>query len=675
MIHKDAPSPSIGKLLLEFLGSMNLAITLLVTVGIASVVGTVLQQNEPYQNYIAKFGPFWFEVFNALGLYDVYSAAWFLLILTFLVLSTSTCIYRNVPTMLHDMRSYRLGVRRESLAAFHSQYSWQLDATSAQLLDRLIPVVTAHGYRTRSKDHDDHRVVSARKGAINRLGYLFTHSAIVIICIGGLLDGNLWLKWRAFKGDIVIETRDIPASEVPPRSRLSVHNPSFRGSVNVPEGSSANIAFLNLRDGYLVQPLPFTVQVKDFRIEHYDTGQPKSFESDLVIDDPEAAAPVSATIAVNHPLMYKGYAIYQASFSDGGSRLALRLWPLQGGNGTPRDIEGAVFEDIPLQTSQGPTTLELTNFRLFNINPVNDAGSDKAMRNFGPNFSFKLRNEQGEALEYENYMLPVPMKGHEYFLSGVRRSPAEPFQYLYIPADSSGGIERFMQFNGRVHDLERIRKIAASSARQSVSASQNGDPGLVDDLTESMTRLMTLFTAGGFQGVIEQVNETVPEAERASVQDAYLKVLQSMLANLYTELLTDNGVDLSQGISERDSGFFDDAINAVAAIGNYGAPLFVQLASFEHIQSTGLQIAKAPGKTLVYIGFALLIAGVFCMFYVAASRLWFWIDTADGQSRLLMAGSGLRHPRDFEQEFTRLVAVLDSEFATIRPASNPQQTV
>ena len=54
-------------LLLEFFGSMNLAITLLVTVGIASIVGTVLKQNEPYQNYIAKFGPFWFEVFNSLG--------------------------------------------------------------------------------------------------------------------------------------------------------------------------------------------------------------------------------------------------------------------------------------------------------------------------------------------------------------------------------------------------------------------------------------------------------------------------------------------------------------------------------------------------------------------------------------------------------------------------------
>jgi cytochrome c biogenesis protein len=336
-----------NRLLLEFFGSMNLAITLLVTVGIASIIGTVLKQNEAYQNYIIKFGPFWFEVFNAIGLYDVYSAAWFLfevfnaiglydvysaawflLILTFLVLSTSTCIYRNAPKMLHDMRSYRLDVNFNSLNAFHNRREWRVQATADVLVATISPVLTGLGYRVRSKDHGGHIVVSAKKGAINRLGYLFTHSAIVIICIGGLVDGNLLLKWRAFSGDIVIETRDIAASQVPNESRLSVSNPSFRGSVNIPEGSSANLAFINLRDGYLVQPLPFSVEVMDFRIEHYSSGQPKSFESDLLLHDSELDEPLAATIAVNHPLIYRGYSIYQASFSDGGSELALRVWPL-----------------------------------------------------------------------------------------------------------------------------------------------------------------------------------------------------------------------------------------------------------------------------------------------------------------------------------------------------------
>ncbi|MFN7197647.1 MAG: cytochrome c biogenesis protein ResB, partial [Hylemonella sp.] len=73
----------------ELLSSMRFAIALLTVICIASVIGTVLKQHEPLNNYINQFGPFWAEVFGALGLYAVYSAWWFLLILAFLVLSTS----------------------------------------------------------------------------------------------------------------------------------------------------------------------------------------------------------------------------------------------------------------------------------------------------------------------------------------------------------------------------------------------------------------------------------------------------------------------------------------------------------------------------------------------------------------------------------------------------------
>ncbi|MDH5514232.1 MAG: cytochrome c biogenesis protein ResB, partial [Gammaproteobacteria bacterium] len=170
----------------------------------------------------------------------------------------------------------------------------------------------------------------------------------------------------------------------------------------------------------------------------------------------------------------------------------------------------------------------------------------------------------------------------------------------------------------------------------------------------------------GIDGIVQQVDASVPEAERANVLDAYMKVLQTLLAGVYAELLTESGVDLSQGITEEDGLFFDDAINAVTALSKYGAPVYVQLDTFRHIQSTGLQIARAPGKTMVYVGFALLIAGVFFMFYVAANRLWFWIECSGAQCRVLLAGSGLRHQRDFENDFAVLRDEIDAEFAKLQ---------
>ena len=82
---------------IHLLSTMRFAITMFSLLAVASVIGTVLKQNEPYNNYIIKFGQFWFDIFNQLGLYNVYQAFWFLLILIFLITSTSLCISRNTP--------------------------------------------------------------------------------------------------------------------------------------------------------------------------------------------------------------------------------------------------------------------------------------------------------------------------------------------------------------------------------------------------------------------------------------------------------------------------------------------------------------------------------------------------------------------------------------------------
>ena len=88
----------------ELLSSMRFSISLLTVICIASVIGTVLKQQEPYANYVNQFGPFWAQVFSLSSLNTVYSAWWFLLILAFLVLSTSLCISRNAPKILAELK-------------------------------------------------------------------------------------------------------------------------------------------------------------------------------------------------------------------------------------------------------------------------------------------------------------------------------------------------------------------------------------------------------------------------------------------------------------------------------------------------------------------------------------------------------------------------------------------
>lgn len=637
---------------------MNFAITMLVAIAFASVIGTVLQQNQPYNDYIIKFGPFWHEVFKTLGLYNVYGALWFLALLIFLVLSTGVCIYRNTPTMLRDMQQFRLNVKEKSLRLMHNTQSWSSEKDSNEVDKQVQHFLNFKGFRTRVKEHDDHRVIAGMKGSWNRLGYIFTHVGIIVLCIGSFLDGSFGLTIKEWTGRIIPETRDIRADKVPATARLSPQDSlSFRGSISLQEGSSSNLVFLNVRDGYLVQELPFAIELKDFRIEHYQSGMPKSFESDLVIHDDQLDQPLKQTISVNHPLVYRGYAMYQASFGDGGSNLSIRAWPFYSQKIQTLDIDVAVKEKRNLNTLLGKYRLEIDDFKMFNIFPNTEeekAASGKKFKNFGPSFQFKLRDASGVANEYHNYMLPVMQQDRLFFLSGMRSSVADPFRYLHIPADNDGSMNRFMAFQSILYNTEKVKQIAQQSVKAAMSVAKQTDKKMQDDVVKSMINLLTLFNQGGYAAIEADIKKKVPEDKQVNVAEAYVKILQNLLQNTYIEVLKQEGIDASQGVSDFDGQFFEDAISAFAGIGAYGSPVYFQLADFKHRESSGIQITRHPGQNIFYLGCLMLIVGIFMMFYISYQRVWLIIKPEDGKLMLTFAGSGNRNQRDFAKEFDQL---------------------
>ncbi|WP_196806562.1 cytochrome c biogenesis protein ResB [Methylobacter luteus] len=627
---------------------MNLAITLLVAVAIAAVIGTVLKQNQPYADYVLKFGPFWFEIFKTLDLYDVYSSSWFLTILTFLVISTSVCVYRNTPHMLRDMRNFHEHAHQSALQRLAHHAQWQSGQPLKHSIDYVSALLRHKRYKIKQLDTKGGLLIAAKKGAGSRLGYIFTHVAIIIICIGGLLDGNVPLKIAQMRGDIAVETRRIPASEVPEKSALPADNLSFRANIDITEGKAANIAFIDFKDGYLVQKLPFTIRVDDFRIEHYESGQPKSFESDLTIIDKNLSAPIRQTISVNHPFSYKGYTIYQNSFGDGGSLLKLALHPLTGADSKAQEIEAAVKEAHPIRTAAGELSLEIADFRPFNVNP--DPTGVKKFRNIGPSFQFKLRKANGVAYEYLNYMQPVEQDGAYFYLSGMRRSPAEPFQYWFIPAGADKRPDRFLNFLAALNNPGRLNQVATATA-QSTENSKNLPAAEQQKVAEFMIALSRQFTEGGNERISAQIEKSVPEAQRKQVAELYATVLHQFLINVYLSVLEQEGMDATQPVSDFDMRFFENAVNALSVAYQYGSPVLVTLNSFKHIEATGLQLTRSPGQWLVFPGCLLLAVGVFFMFYLPQRRLWVIIKPEGEKSSLTLAGSALRNRYDFDREF------------------------
>ncbi|MBI3316312.1 MAG: cytochrome c biogenesis protein ResB, partial [Candidatus Omnitrophica bacterium] len=64
-------------------------------------------------------------------------------------------------------------------------------------------------------------------------------------------------------------------------------------------------------------PVPFTLSLRDFRkVDYPGTRSAASYESDVTLEDPAEGVMLHRTISMNKPLDYKGYRIFQSSFSQ-----------------------------------------------------------------------------------------------------------------------------------------------------------------------------------------------------------------------------------------------------------------------------------------------------------------------------------------------------------------------
>ena len=690
---------------MELLGSMRFAISLLTVICIASVIGTVLKQHEPLTNYVNQFGPFWAQLFLALKLNAVYSAWWFLLILAFLVISTGLCVTRHAPKYLADIRNYKENIREQSLKAFGHRAEADVPGSTEEAAKRLGQQLVTGGWKVKLQRRDTAAgagtgwMLAAKAGSANKLGYIAAHCSIILICLGGLFDGDLIVRAQMLLGGKSPYTGGGMISEVAPQHRLSVNNPTFRGNLMVSEGTQSGTAILTQSDGILLQELPFSVELKKFIVEYYSTGMPKLFASDIVIHDRATGEKLEKRVEVNHPASYKGIEIYQSSFDDGGSSVKLHAVPMDGVS-QPFDVEGVIGNSTDFSRklpdgSQDKVTLEYTALRTINVEnfggknkgaPGTDvrkvdlkqsiedrlgAGhktSDKKdLRNIGPSIGYKLRDASGQAKEFQNYMLPVDTgDGQPVFLLGVRESQGDEMRYLRVPADPEGTMNTFLGLRQAMKNKELSVKAARAYVQKAVDASR---PELAEPLTQSALKALELFAGqgdkkgpdgkplGGLQAISDFMDSNVPEAERERAGEVLVRILNGVLYELTQQVRAQAGQKPLEA-SEKTQAFMTQSVFSLSDAQFYSAPVVFMLSDFKQVQASVFQVARAPGKNIVYLGCALLIIGVFSMLYVRDRRIWIWLTPHNGGSHANMALSTNRKTMDGDREFTMLAEKL-----------------
>jgi cytochrome c biogenesis protein len=684
-----------GRGLVELLSSMRFAISLLTVICIASVIGTVVKQAEPAVNYVNQFGPFWAQLFGKLNLYTVYSAWWFLLILAFLVLSTSLCIARNTPKILTDLKAYKENIREQSLKAFPHRAEGRVAALPRQAAEELGQALVKGGWRVKLQQREAGWMVAAKKGAVNKLGYIAAHSSIVLVCVGGLLDGDLMVRLQMWWGDKAVFSGAGMIADVPARHRLSASNPTFRGNILVGEGTHSSTALLSQPGGVLLQELPFSIELRKFIVEYYSTGMPKLFASEIVIHDKETGQALPQRVEVNHPVRYRGIEIYQSGFDDGGSRVTLRALPM-GSAIAPFEIAGTIGGSAPLTNGREQMTLEFTGLRVINVENLGKTPTDprqddesrighaidqrlgaankttarKELRNVGPSVSYKLRDAAGQAREYSNYMLPVLLDNDPdtvpIFLLGVRETPADQFQYLRIPADPEGGKQTFLRTRQALQDPALRQEAVRRYVRQAIPAERKD---MAEQLSASALRALNLYAgaepagavssqgkpSAGLQAISDFMEANVPQAERERASEILIRILNGVLFELVQMSRQAAELPLLEP-NQKTQNFMAQAVLSLSDAFSYPAPMTFELKDFEQVQASVFQVARAPGRNIVYLGCLLLILGIFAMLYVRERRLWIWLSAAEegGESRATMALSSNRKTLDGDKEFEHL---------------------
>ncbi|NMM08237.1 cytochrome c biogenesis protein ResB [Polaromonas sp.] len=664
----------------ELLSSMRFSISLLTVICIASVIGTVLKQQEPLGNYVNQFGPFWAQLFSLVSLNTIYSAWWFLLILAFLVISTSLCIARNAPKILLDLNQLKENVREQSLKAFGHRAERALAEAPEVAARRIGQTLVQSGWKVKLQQRQTTAgsgwMVAAKKGSANKLGYIAAHSAIVLVCVGGLLDGDMMVRAQMWLGGKSVYSGGGLIADVPAEHRLSERNPTFRANLLVAEGARSGTAVLNQPGGVLLQDLPFSIELKKFIVEYYATGMPKLFASDIIIHDKASGEQVPARVEVNHPANYKGVEIYQSSFDDGGSSVTLQAIPMTAAI-KPFEIQGTIGGSSSLTNGQAGAeggeqlTLEYTALRVINVEnfassgksegsgvdvrkvdlrqaidtrlgAANKTATQKELRNVGPSVSYKLRDAAGQAREFHNYMLPVKMDAvadsPAVFLLGMRETPADAFQYLRIPADAEGGLQTFLRVRAA---LSNPQQRALAVKRYAGKALGDVKPEVTQQLVASAARALALFAGAdpttdkdreagkekpvaGLQAISDFMEGNVPEAERNRAGDVLIRILSGVLFDLTQLTREQAGLQpLPQG--EKTQAFMSQLVLSLSDAHHYPAPMAFELKEFKQVQASVFQVARAPGKTVVYLGCALLILGVFAMLYVRERRIWVWL--------------------------------------------------
>ena len=244
----------------------------------------------------------------------------------------------------------------------------------------------------------------------------------------------------------------------------------------------------------------------------------------------------------------------------------------------------------------------------------------------------------------------------------MRETPAAPFRFMRIPLDDDGKPDSWFVIRRLLLDKSRHAEIA--SRFTATALGQDASETVRGRLRETAQKTLELFAIGGFESLGKFIESTVPAAERDKAADVFIKILEGSAWEAW-KMARSSASQPALELNQKHGRLLRDTLNATSDSLHYGAPVYFQLASFEEVRATVLQVTRSPGKPIVYLGSLLLVLGVFAMLYIRERRLFVLIKHS---GEALVAFSANRKSMDVEDAFQRHRKAIA---ALLNPAAQP----
>lgn len=264
---------------IDFFSSVKLALVLLLTLAVTSILGTVLPQGEPPAFYGEKFSSTAAALIQFFQLSDMYHSWWFQWLLFLLAINLIACSLKRFST---TWRVYKASPRPISEQLFDSLPFNRKFPLPDPTLDPQAWLGSVLGHRHGKMaplPAKEGKAFYLEKGRFSRFGVYLVHLSVLIIFSGALIG--------SFFG--------------------------FKGSLELREGESGDRIFIKGRQ--TDKDLGFSVRLDQFALSFYPNGMPKEYRSDLSIWE-EGKEKDKAVIRVNDPYTYKGITFYQSTWDQ-----------------------------------------------------------------------------------------------------------------------------------------------------------------------------------------------------------------------------------------------------------------------------------------------------------------------------------------------------------------------